>query len=72
MSLDEADISRLRDIFVQKTDCDDKMSEADDRLDVVVTDMAVMKSQMKTLIGILTTIAIPVLAVAVKYLFGGA
>ena len=72
MSLDEADISRLKDIFVQKTDCDDKMSKSDDRLDTVVTDMAVMKSQMKTLIGILTTIAVPILAIAVKYLFGGA
>ena len=71
MSINQEDLVQLDERYVKKDDCNDKMSKADDRMDVVVTDIAVMKSQMKTLIGILTTIAVPVLAIAVKYLFGG-
>lgn len=71
MSINQEDLVQLDERYVKKDDCNDKMSKTDDRMDTVITDIAVMKSQMKTLIGILTTIAVPVLAIAVKYLFGG-
>lgn len=70
--LDGADIARLDERYVQKDNCTVLRSDTDRRIDAIVTDMAVLKTKLNTLIGILSGIAVPVLAIAVKLLFGGA
>lgn len=73
MALEREDIDRLDERYVRKDDCNDMRTDTDKRIDEMKTDVAIMKSRLNMLIGILTTIAVPVLAIAVKYLFlGGA
>ena len=73
MSIDKEDLERLDERYVKKDDCVVMRSETDKRIDSIHEDVAVIKSEFKTLIKILAAIAVPVLAIAVKYLFlGGA
>lgn len=71
MAIEKDDIERLDERYVKKADCVDLRSEQDKRIDTMQTDLAVMKSKLNTLIAILSAIAVPVLAIAIKYLFGG-
>lgn len=68
--IEQDDIVRLDERYVKKDDCVDMRSETDKRIDSIHEDVAVVKQKLGTLIGILTTIAVPVVAIAVKYLFG--
>lgn len=68
--IDNDDLIRLDERYVKKDDCTDMRSKTDERIDMIHEDVAVVKQKLGTLIGILTTIAVPVVAVAVKYLFG--
>lgn len=68
--IEQDDITRLDERYVKKDDCVDMRSETDKRIDSIHEDVAVVKQKLGTLIGILTTIAVPVVAIAVKYLFG--
>lgn len=65
------DLIQLDDRYVKKDDCTDMRSITDQRIDSIHEDVAVVKQKLSTLIGILTTIAVPVVGIAVKYLFGG-
>ena len=69
--LEHQDIERLDERYVKKDDCIDLRATTDKRIDTIMTDMAVMKTKLNTLIGILSAIAVPTLAIAVKYLFLG-
>jgi len=68
--IEQDDIARLDERYVKKDDCVDMRTETDKRIDSIHEDIAVVKQKLGTLIGILTTIAVPVVAIAVKYLFG--
>lgn len=68
--IEQDDIARLDERYVKKDDCVDMRTETDKRIDSIHEDVAVVKQKLSTLIGILTTIAVPVVAIAVKYLFG--
>ena len=68
--IEQDDITRLDERYVKKDDCVDMRTETDKRIDSIHEDVAVVKQKLGTLIGILTTIAVPVVAIAVKYLFG--
>ncbi len=71
--IDKEDFERLDERYVKKDACGELRTGTDKRIDEMRTDIVIMKSKLNTLIGILTTIAVPVLAIAVKYLFlGGA
>ena len=71
MAIDNEDIARLNEIYVRKDDCNDMRSETDKRIDSIHEDVAVVKQKLSTLIGILSAIAVPVIGIAIKYLFGG-
>lgn len=68
--IDEKDIKRLDERYVQKDDCNDTHKATDKRIDSMKEEFVVMKTKLNTLIGILTTIAVPVVGIAIKYLFG--
>lgn len=71
MSIEESDIKRLDERYVQKDNCTEKMSGTDSRIDIIQRDIAVLNTKMAWLIGILAAIALAVLPVAIKYLFKG-
>lgn len=69
--LEKEDLDRLDERYMKKDDCAVVQSETDKRLDSIHEDVAVLKSRIGTLIAILSAIAVPVIGIAVKYLFGG-
>lgn len=69
MALEESDIKRLDERYVQKDTCTEKMSGADSRVDKIQRDIAVLNVKLAWLVGILAAIALAVLPVAIKYLF---
>lgn len=70
MAIDNEDISRLNEIYVRKDDCNDKRTETENRIDGIHEDVSVVKTKLSILIGILTAIAVPVLGIAIKLIFG--
>lgn len=64
------DFERLDERYVRKDDCTDKHTVTDERINNLNMEIAVVKTRLGITIGILVTIAIPVLAIAIKYLFG--
>lgn len=70
MAIDKDDLSRLDERYVKKDDCVDMRSETDKRIDSIHEDVSVIKSEFKWLIAILSTIAVPVLGIAIKLIFG--
>lgn len=69
--IDATDIARLDERYVRKDDCNDKMSSTENRVDALKTDVEIVKTKLNVLIGILAAIAVPVLGIAIKLLFGG-
>lgn len=69
--IEKEDFYRLDERYVRKEDCVTIQSDTDKRLDSIHEDVAVLKSRIGTLIAILSAIAVPVMGIAVKYLFGG-
>ncbi len=69
MAIEESDIKRLDERYVQKDACTEKMNGADTRVDGIQRDIAVLNVKLAWLIGILAAIALAVLPVAIKYLF---
>lgn len=68
--LEHDDFDRLDERYIKRTECIDLRSETDKRIDTMLLDMTAMKTKLNFLIGILAGIAVPVLAIAVKLLFG--
>ena len=69
--IDRDDMDRLDERYIKRSECVDLRADTDKRIDAVITDIAVMKTKLNALIAILSAIAVPVLAIAVKYLFLG-
>lgn len=69
MAIEESDIKRLDERYVQKDSCTEKMNRSDARVDGIQRDIAVLNVKLAWLIGILAAIALAVLPVAIKYLF---
>ena len=69
--IEHDDFERLDERYVKRIECVDLRSATDKRIDTIITDLAVNKVKLNILIGILSTIAVPVLALAVKFLFLG-
>lgn len=65
------DIARLDERYVKKDDCTVLRTDTDNRIDAIKVDIEIVKTKMNTVIGILSAIGVPVLAIALKYLFGG-
>lgn len=68
--IDDNDIRRLDERYVQKDDCTDKREETDKRIASLKEEFVEMKTKVNILIVILSTIAVPVVGIAIKYLFG--
>lgn len=71
MAIEDNDIKRLDDIYVRKDDCEENRNELQNILNKQGTEMEVVKTKLNVLIGILSAIGIPILAIAIKLIFGG-
>ena len=57
--------------FVHKDDCNRIVKGEDDKIDQIMMKFTENNTKLNILIGILVTIAVPVVGVCVSYLFGG-
>ena len=69
--IDDGDISRLRDIFVTRRECEERTEASERCIAALVADVRECRTKLNMLIGILAAIAVPVLGIAAKLLFGG-
>lgn len=69
--IDDGDISRLRDIFVTRRECEERTEASERNIAALVADVRECRTKLNMLIGILAAIAVPVLGIAAKLLFGG-
>lgn len=69
--LEENDILRLKEIFVTRQECEVRNDETQRNVAELKSDVRECRAKLNMLIGILTAIAVPVLGIAVKLLFGG-
>lgn len=65
------DIDRLKEIFVTREECSRDMGLIDERVNTITIDLAVIKSQLKTIQWLLTTVGAGVIATLVKLFIGG-
>lgn len=67
--------SQLQDHFdgryVQIADCEKTVERESNKIDLLTVEFAKSNTKLNILIAILSTIAVPILSVCVKLLFGG-
>lgn len=69
--LNKEDIDRLKEVFVTKENCDKTNDAIHQTVNKIQIELASVKVYLKCIIGIGAAIGVPVLSIAVKYLFGG-
>lgn len=69
--IDKDDIERLKEIFVTREECESDMNAISSRVNDINVDLAVIKTQLKTIQWLLTTIGAGVIATIIKLFFGG-
>ena len=70
MALDREDFDRLDERYVRITDCRTVMGKEDERVTSIDKTLAVLTAKISTTNKILLTVAAPIVAIAVKLLFG--
>lgn len=56
--------------YVKQTDCKNIVNEEDKKIDNLTLEFAKSNTKLNILIGILATIAVPIIGVCIKMLFG--
>lgn len=69
--IDREDIDRLKEIFVTREECDRDMNTMQDRINSINVDLAVIKSQLKTIMWLISTVGAGVIATLIKLFLGG-
>ena len=69
--IENADIDRLKEIFVTRQECDTKTDEITKAMVADRLDLAVIKSQLKNITWILTAVGGGIITVLIKMFFGG-
>lgn len=67
----DAVIKRLDDRYVRQEDCNRQMDASQKETASMKEDMASMKTMMKVIVWVLSSLALAGISAAVKYLFGG-
>jgi hypothetical protein len=70
MSLDKEDISYLKEVFVAKDECNRTVALENEKINELALIEARNGTKLSILIGILAAIAVPILTLSVKMLFG--
>ena len=69
--IEENDIVRLKEVFVTRSECEIKNDESQRDRAEIKADIRECRTKLNMLVGILAAIAVPVLGIAIKLLFGG-
>ena len=69
--IDRDDIDRLKEVFVTREECTTNQNIIDNRVNDINVDLAVIRTQLKTIQWLLTTIGAGVIATLIKLFFGG-
>lgn len=69
--IEREDIDRLKEIFVTREECARDMNTTEDKINSANVDLAVIKSQLKTIMWLISTVGAGVIAMLVKMFFGG-
>lgn len=69
LALEEADLTRLKELFVQKQDCADNLTVEHDKITELKVIQAKTNTKLSIVIGILSAISVPVITLCVKFLF---
>lgn len=69
--IEHADFDILDQRYVQKDDCNEIRQDVDHKIDGVDKAVAVLVNKVDMLVKILAAVAVPILAIAIKLLFGG-
>ncbi len=70
MAIDEADISRLKEIFVTRKECDDQMDTVKDTLSNDKEKLAVINTKLSLIMWLLGAVGAAVITLLVKTLWG--
>ena len=70
MAIDNADIERLKEIFVTRNDCDKTTEEIRAKINSDSVRLAVIETQLKIITGILAAVGTGVLTILLKLFFG--
>lgn len=70
MALEPEDITYLKAIFVPKDECNKTVAAENEKISNLMVLLAKTNTKLSILIGILATIAVPLLTLCVKLLFG--
>ena len=71
MAIDDHDIERLKEIFVQRQECQTINEEIKTKLSNDLVRLAVIENQLKVITWILYAVAGGIITMLVKMLFGG-
>lgn len=69
--IEREDIDRLKEIFITREECARDMNTMEDKINSINVDLAVIKSQLKTIIWLISTIGAAVIATLIKLFIGG-
>lgn len=71
MAIDDHDIERLKEIFVQRQECQEINDEIKTKLSSDLVRLAVIENQLKVITWILYAVAGGIITMLIKMLFGG-
>ena len=71
MAIEENDIERLKEIFVQRKECQEINNEIESKLSSDLVRLAVIENQLKIITWLLYAVAGGVITMLIKMLFGG-
>jgi hypothetical protein len=69
--IEQADIDRLKEIFVTRKECDDTMDDVNTKLSNDMKELAVINTKLSLILWFLGAVGAAVITVLVKLFFGG-
>lgn len=69
--IDEADISRLKEIFITRQECENSMRTIESKVNDENVRLAVIEHQLKNITWLIMTVGAGVIGILIKIFFGG-
>ena len=71
MSLEKEDLDRLKEIFITRQECDNKMDGVEEKISAENVRLAVIEHQLKNITWILMTVGGGIITILLKLFLGG-
>ena len=69
--IDEADISRLKEIFITRQECESNLRTIETKVNDENVRLAVIEHQLKNITWLIMTVGAGVIGILIKIFFGG-